>query len=174
VNHINELSSIYENTEEELCTPDRDMKIDYSAFGDYKKHRKNRLNKNFRSAIQPNGSNPNFYERMDNDVKDRSTRDKEIKHMFSKRFNYDSNININSSKFTKNAGTITKRLFLDRKSNMTKRLSTSKSIRSLNISNISRRATSSKKKMNSPQKHILKQRVLQKENIYGPLQVSNK
>ena len=158
MNHFNELSSIYENTEEELCTPDRELKIDYSAFGDYKKHRKNRLNPNFRSVTQSNGSNPNFYERMDNDVKYRSTRDKEIKHMFSKRFNNDSN----SNRFTKNAETTTKRLFLGRKSNIP------------NISNISRRATSSKKKMNSPQKRMLKQKVLEKENIYGPLQVSNK
>lgn len=30
-NNFNELSSIYENTEEELCTPDRNPHIDYSS-----------------------------------------------------------------------------------------------------------------------------------------------
>lgn len=34
--NFNELSSIYENTEEEMCTPDRELKFEYSTFNEYK------------------------------------------------------------------------------------------------------------------------------------------
>lgn len=45
--NFHELSSIYENTEEELWTPDREFKINYETLHDYKKIRKERESKQF-------------------------------------------------------------------------------------------------------------------------------
>ena len=71
---MNELSSICENTEEELCTPEREIVLTNSSL--------NNLNKLSNCSIHPNYSLTNqrpyevlnFYERMDYDVKERNIR----------------------------------------------------------------------------------------------------
>lgn len=120
-----------------------------------------RLSDNFKSVALTNGPKLNFYERMNNDVKDRNSRDKEFKEMFSKRFSYEQ-----SNKVTKkHSESITKRLFTARKSNISKRLSTSKSMRSLNLSKSSQRATSSKRVVTATKpKPFVKKKTAKKQN----------
>lgn len=130
--NFNELSSIYENTEEELWTPDRDLKIDYSAFQDYKKLRKNRENGNFHSVAVTLNQKADFYERMDYDVKERNIRDYEIRRFSKKRINPSPSDRRLSHK---KAESLTKRLHSNRESSVERRLKNSKSLRILNLSN---------------------------------------
>lgn len=127
-----ELSSIYENTEEEMCTPDRELKFDYSSFNDYKKIRVNRLDSKFNSVTGAKaGTLPNFFERMDTDVRERNLRDYEFKEIFKKPILYPPYDKKLTKKSTKS---IVERLHTTSKNKGSSRLGTSQSVKSLNSS----------------------------------------
>lgn len=130
--NLNELSSIYENTEEELWTPERELKLDYSVFQDYQNKRKNRENENFHSVAVNMRKKADFYTRMDYDVKERNIRDYEIREMSKrKRVHFHNERKLSLKK----AESLSKRLHSNRGSSVERWIKNSKSLRTLNLSN---------------------------------------
>ena len=83
--NLNDLSSICEHTEEELCTPDRDFNNHHSVintFGRHFSHLANTYRTNM-SQIKTIETPQSFYERIDMDIKERNIRQYEFKQMFS-------------------------------------------------------------------------------------------
>jgi hypothetical protein len=78
--NFNELSSIYENTEEEMCTPERNYKIDYCTLD---KPKQKKIQKDNYGTNRSNSKNTkNFFKRMQNDVKERNEREHDFREMF--------------------------------------------------------------------------------------------
>ncbi|CAI2386855.1 unnamed protein product [Moneuplotes crassus] len=109
-NGFHELSSIYEKTEEELCTPDCEFKLNYSNLQDYKKARKERDNKRFHTLKSNLNNHPEFYSKKPG--KKRNSQQRKISK--------------------KRADCISQRLYKSRECSLERKLKNSKSFKEIN------------------------------------------
>ena len=155
--NLNELSSIYENTEEEMWTPDRDLKIDYSSFK-YYKHGLNGAKLSFKDSTTSKPKNyPDFFQRMNQDVVSRKVRNSELQEMFSKPHVYPAP---NKKLSTKYASQVVDRLHSNEKPKIKRRILPGDCVKSLSSSKsekslISSKCFSYKSRVPSSTKHRL-------------------
>ncbi|CAI2363317.1 unnamed protein product [Moneuplotes crassus] len=126
--NFHELSSIYENTEEELCTPDREFKINLKTLHDYKKIRKERESQQFYTCKNKFHKKSSFIQRMNVDICERNIRDYEIRRMSKSRPTSQKERKISK----KRANSISKRLMKGRECSLERRIRNSQSFKELN------------------------------------------
>ena len=71
---MNELSSIWENTEEEIWTPDREIAFSNTSLNNWNKLSHWSIHQNYSWTNQRTQDALNFFERMDWDIRERNIR----------------------------------------------------------------------------------------------------